>query len=150
MSAHQQNRTQTTFWEFMRRIMAAKLSNKTLNYKSQLTITTYYHSLYYNMECKIVKKVFSLMIEWTVDSQISTPILLASWASKCGQNLLKVFDYTCIRPKNNPLKVSNRPIFDEFWGFLIKKIHKFNRNWPYLSLKCHNSPSDTKIKRLWP
>ena len=130
--------------------MAIKLSYKTLTKLVSSQLDLYYHSLYYNMELKIVKKCFHWMIERTIDSQMFTPIFLTSWASKGGQNLLKVFDYTCIRPKNNPLKVSYWPIFYEFWGFLIRKIPKFNRNWPFLSLKCHNSPSDTKIKRLWP
>ena len=129
--------------------MAIKLSYKTLTKLVSLQLELYYHSLYYNKNWKIGKKCFHSMIERTIDSQISIPTFLASLASKGGQNLLKVFDYTCIRPKINPLKVSNRAIFDEFWGFLIRKKQKFNQNWPYLSLVCHNSPSDTKKKNLW-
>ena len=89
------------------------------------------------------------MIERTIDSQISIPTFLASLASKGGQNLLEIFYYTCVRPKNNPLKVSNQPIFDEFWGFWPKKMLKFHQIWQNLSSISHNLPSDTKRKQKY-
>ena len=89
-----------------------------------------------------------MIFERTIDSHISTPTFLTSLASKGGQNLIKVFDYSCIRPNYNPLKVSNLLILYEFWGFLIRKKLKFNQNWPNLSQISYKSPSDTRRKRI--
>ena len=70
----------------MKKIVALKLSYKTLTKLVSLQLELYYHSLYYNMELKMVKKCLDLMIERTIDFQMSTPTYLASWASKGGQN----------------------------------------------------------------
>ena len=48
-------RTQVVFWEVMRRIVAAKLSNKTFAREASKQLPLY-HSLYYNKNCKIEKK----------------------------------------------------------------------------------------------